>query len=359
MMSIEIPKGATPNVVEGSGDDRTGSDMPLEELLGHLEILANRSLVLWNLPERARAGLINVSENATYLVEAPGYKSVLRIHRENYHTRRAIECELAWSAALARDTTLETPGVIPGLDGALVQEARHQDLLLPRFMVMFEFIEGAQPDESQDLVEPFRGLGVIAARAHQHSIRWARPKPFERLVWNVDAVFGSSPTWGNWRDGPNMKPEIAEVLERVEATVKHRLAAFGQGSNRYGLIHADMRLANLLIDDGHTRLIDFDDCGFGWHLYDFAAAISFMEEHTQVPALKAAWIEGYRTVRPLSHEDEAEIDTFVMLRRLALLAWIGSHIEAPEPQALAPNFARVSAELGEDYLQRCNRRNSV
>jgi hypothetical protein len=35
---------------------------------------------------------------------------------------------------------------------------------------------------------------------------------------------------------------------------------------------------------------------------------------------------------------------------LALLAWIGSHIEAPEPQAMAKDFARVSAELGERYL---------
>ena len=39
-----------------------------------------------------------------------------------------------------------------------------------------------------------------------------------------------------------------------------------------------------------------------------------------------------------------------MLRRMALLAWIGSHIEAPEPQELAPDFARVTAELGEEYL---------
>lgn len=359
MMTIEMPMYVASDDARARVEGMADSDMRLEVLLGHLEILANQSLVLWNLPEGACARLINVSENATYLVDAPGYKSVLRIHRENYHTRRAIECELAWSAALARDTTLETPGVIAGLDGALVQKARHQDLRLPRFMVMFEFIEGAQPDETHDLFEPFRGLGVIAARTHQHSISWARPKPFERLVWGVDAVFGSNPTWGNWRAGPNVTPEIAEVLERVEATVKQRLTAFGQGPDRYGLIHADMRLANLLIDDGHTRLIDFDDCGFGWHLYDFAAAISFIEDHPKVPDLKAAWIEGYRTVRSLSHEDEAEIDTFVMLRRLALLAWIGSHIEAPEPQALAPSFARVSAELGEKFLMHCYRKNLV
>jgi Ser/Thr protein kinase RdoA (MazF antagonist) len=56
-------------------------------------------------------------------------------------------------------------------------------------------------------------------------------------------------------------------------------------------------------------------------------------------------------VRALPAEDEAEIDTMIMLRRMALLAWIGSHIEAPEPQALAPHFARTTAKLGQAYLQ--------
>jgi len=54
----------------------------------------------------------------------------------------------------------------------------------------------------------------------------------------------------------------------------------------------------------------------------------------------------------LTASEKAEIDTFVMLRRMALLAWIGSHIEAPEPQAMAPDFARVTAELGQAWLDR-------
>ena len=329
------------------------AEMSLEETLKHLDVLANEALSLWDLPKGARARLINVSENATYLVEAPGgYRSVLRVHRENYHSHRAIECELAWSHALAEAGAIETPDAIPGRNGDPIQSHQVAPLPAPRYMVMFEFVRGDQPDESQDLVDPFRQLGALAAKTHLHSIGWARPEPFERLTWDETAVFGSAPTWGDWRDGPNVTPEIRSLLERVEATVKARLAAFGKGPERYGLIHADMRLANLLIDGGHTRLIDFDDCGFGWFLYDFATGISFMEDHPQVPALKHSWAEGYRTVRPLSDAEEAEIDTFVMLRRLALLAWIGSHIEAPEPQALAPDFARVSAGLGEEYLTR-------
>lgn len=327
------------------------TDMPLAELLTHLERLAAASLSLWDIPEGAKARLINVSENATYLVEAPnGWKAILRIHREEYHTRRAIECELAWIAALKEARAVITPDSYTGRNGEVIQQGRIEPLKNPRYMVLFEFVAGTQPDESGDLAGPFEELGEIAARTHVHSRGWQRPERFERLTWNVDTIFGERTNWGDWRDAPHITPEIRAVLEKVEARVRERLGAYGMGPERYGLVHADMRLANLLRDENGTRLIDFDDCGFSWFMYDFATGISFIEDDPRVPELKAAWIRGYEKVAPLSAADRDEIDTMVMLRRMALLAWIGSHIEAPEPQALAPDFAATTARLGQDWL---------
>ena len=328
-----------------------GSEMPLEELLGHLLGLANEALSLWDLPDDATARLINVSENATYLVEASGgHKSILRVHRENYHTRRAIECELAWLDALSDNNVVRTPGYYIGKDGSAIQEARAQGRRDPRFLVLFHFADGEAPDESSDLAAGYEQLGSIAARCHMHAISWEKPEPFQRLTWDVETVFGNAPTWGNWRDAPEVSEDVRTTLERVEATIRDRLAIYGKAPERFNLIHADMRLANLLVDKEGTSLIDFDDCGHGWLMYDFAAAISFIEDDPRIPNWKAAWLRGYQSVRALSDADLAEIDTFVMLRRMALLAWIGSHIEAPEPQALAPGFAATTAELGKCWL---------
>ncbi len=325
--------------------------MPLEEMLGHLEKLAQQSLALWDVPEGAKARLINVSENATYLVEAPGaYKSILRIHRENYHTHRAIECELAWLEALDAEKVVTTPGVYVGKNGDPIQTGRIEGLAEPRFMVLFHFVEGEAPDESGDMTAGFEELGQIAARCHDHVLRWKKPENFERLTWDTEAVFGQNATWGDWRDAPEVTDEVRPVLEEVEQTIRARLDAFGKAPDRFNLIHADMRLANLLEDENGTRLIDFDDCGWGWFLYDFAAAISFIEDDPRIPALRDAWVRGYRSVRGMSAEEEAEIGTFVMLRRMALLAWIGSHIEAPEPQELAPGFAATTARLGQAWM---------
>ncbi|MHC8508938.1 MAG: phosphotransferase enzyme family protein [Rhodospirillales bacterium] len=329
------------------------TDLAHDDPLAPLHTLADESLRLWPAPEDARARLINVAENVTYLVEAAGgWRAVLRLHREGYHTERAIECELLWMDALNAGHCVITPKVILGRNGRAVQKAGLPGRLNDRFMVMFEFVEGVQPDETRDLTGPFEELGEMAAKTHNHTIAWAKPQPFERLTWNLDTVFGAEPTWGDWREGPNHTAETRAVLERVEQVVIKRLRVFGRSEQRYGLIHADMRLANLLINEGTTRLIDFDDCGLGWFLYDFAAGISFIEDDPQIPALREAWVRGYRKIRTMTDEEEREIDSFVMLRRMALLAWIGSRAGATEAQALAPDFARVSAELGENYLSR-------
>ena len=304
------------------------------------------ALALWGLADRSRIELINRAENLTYRIDATDGRSfALRVHRPNYHSQRAIESELAWTKALRASATLDSPRAVGGIDGREVQMGA-----AGRFMTLFEFLPGAAPDTQGSLDALFRKLGRMAARAHRHVEGWNPPCGFVRPAWNVDTILGVDAVWGNWRNAPSLSVAAARLLEAAEAKVRQRLAAFGQLADRYGLIHADMRLANLLIDKRMIRIIDFDDCGTGWFLYDFAASISFMELDHRVADCRAAWLAGYRTLRPVPAEAEAEIDTLVMLRRLALLAWVASHRDATEARALAPDFAEGTARLAHAYV---------
>ena len=302
-------------------------------------------IALWGLPADADIALINISENRTYKV-TPAEQSplILREHRQGYHSSDAIESELQWMDALHADQAIQVPKAIEGLNGHRIQE--HNST----YYVLFEFITGNMPDESVGLVGKFETLGQIAAKTHQHSMGWKRPDDFTRPSWNCDTVFGNAPIWGRWQDAPNVTRNIHEILTKTEQEIVHKLSEYGKGADRYGLIHADMRLANLLVEGEDVRLIDFDDCGNGWFMYDFAAAISFIETAKIIPDMLKAWLKGYQDIRRLSDADIAILDTLVMLRRMNLLAWIGSHIEATEPQLLAPEFARDTAMLAEKYL---------
>jgi Ser/Thr protein kinase RdoA (MazF antagonist) len=86
-------------------------------------------------------------------------------------------------------------------------------------------------------------------------------------------------------------------------------------------------------------------------MYDFAAAVSFLEHEPVIPALQDAWVAGYRQVSGLSDEDVAMLPTFVMLRRLLLTAWIASHAETPTAQELGTVYTDGTVELGERFLQ--------
>ena len=58
-------------------------------------------------------------------------------------------------------------------------------------------------------------------------------------------------------------------------------------------------MQNLLFDDGVVRLIDFDDAGFGWHLFDMATSLFYLSlagERT-FDAILDAFITGYRSQR--------------------------------------------------------------
>jgi Ser/Thr protein kinase RdoA (MazF antagonist) len=69
-----------------------------------------------------------------------------------------------------------------------------------------------------------------------------------------------------------------------------------------------------------------------------------------VPALCDAWVRGYRRVLPLPEADVAEIPTFVLLRRLQLVAWVGSHRFADAALELGAEFTAGCCEIAERYL---------
>jgi Ser/Thr protein kinase RdoA (MazF antagonist) len=323
-----------------------------EELLSCLKSLAERALSRYALPPGATVQLINLSENATYRVDDPatGSKWALRVHREGYHSRCAVASELLWEVALKESGAAITPTPLPGLDGELIQTVAHDRLPRPRNVVLFAWEEGKEPAATD--AAGFETLGETAARMHAHVRTWQRPPWFERHTWDFETSLGARPHWGRWRDGMGMTAECLEAMGETVRLIERRLDRFGKSPERFNLIHGDMRLANLLMDGRTIKVIDFDDCGFSWFLYDCATTVSFFEESPEVPALIEAWVRGYRRVGTLSAEDEAEIDTFVMLRRLLLVAWIGSHAETELAQSKGVAYTQTTLPLCEHYLSR-------
>src|ERR1700752_413584 len=142
-------------------------DASLEKKLKELQRIADAALPLFRLPSGATATMINLSENATYRVDAAGRKWALRVHREGYHSKQTIGSELAWLQALRQDGAVTTPVPLKGKNGERIQIVAVAGLP-SRHVVLFDWETGAEPDESE-LLGPFQVLGAATARMHLHS----------------------------------------------------------------------------------------------------------------------------------------------------------------------------------------------
>jgi len=320
--------------------------------LRRVQQLAHRAPALYGLPSDSEISLLNYSENATYLVRPPGRPPlVLRINRPGYHPRSHIASELEWVRALCRDTPVKTAAPIAGRDGEFIQHIWHPCVPEPRNCVLMSFLPGTEPDDSNRMAA-FALLGETTARLHLHAASWKPATAVKRHRWDFDAMLGPRPLWGKWQHGLGMTPAKKRHLSRLVTALRPKVEAIGETRPRFGLIHADLRAANILVHQGEVSVIDFDDCGFSWFIYDLAAALSFLETHPDVPAYVDAWLTAYQRIRPLSRAEIAAIDSFILLRRMLLVAWIGSHADTPHAKAMGPEFTDATCHLAENHLSR-------
>jgi Ser/Thr protein kinase RdoA (MazF antagonist) len=292
-----------------------------------------------------------LTENWTFRIEPDGAPPVvLRIYRPGGRSAVEIHSELAWMTALRQDSPALLPDVIPTSGGAAVLEVEREPLDRC-YCVLFSCAPGSEP-EADELAAWFPRLGAITARLHRHARAWPVPAWFRRPRWDLDTTLGDRPHWGSWQASVTDAEERRQSRRLAEVIMK-RLAEFGDGPARFGLVHADLRLANLLVDGERITVIDFEDCGFSWYLYDLACALTFNEGRPDVRELIAAWVAGYREVQPLPRADEEEIDTFLMLRRLMLSAYAGLRPDTElAEQMRADGYSAETCTLAEPYLSR-------
>lgn len=312
---------------------------------------ARAALPAYGLAADTPLRLLSLSENATYLADTGPEPLVVRVHRPGYHSLSAIRSELSWMAALRDETTVMTPHLIPARDGSDVVSA---DVAGTRLYVdAVSYIPGCTAEEQPDAVG-FDQLGRLTALMHNHVEDWQAPDFFTRFRWDLETTISPVARWGDWRGAPHLSDADTTVIGLATERIIELLTAFGTEADRFGLVHADLRMANLMVDPTNPAapitVIDFDDCGWSWHLADLGAVVSFIEDTPEAERIIADWLRGYQEVRKLPDEHLELVPTFVMLRRVMLSAWIGSHADADAARTLAPTFAAGTARLAERYL---------
>ena len=320
--------------------------------------LAEDALVHWGM-EHAALQILKFRENAVFKISLNGVpEGVIRIHRQGYHTDAEVNSELLWMGALD-DAGIHTPRVIPALDGANLKVVKDSRNHLPWQCDVLAWVDGDQLDsievdtgiDDSTLVENYVTMGELAARIHNQATSWTLPDGFSRQAWNLEGLVGKDPIFGRFWELEALSAQQLEVLQRASLALRNTLEHIGENPSYYSLIHADLLPENLLVTDTKLNLIDFDDCGFGWHLFEFATPLFFHLGEDVFDDLLAALVQGYRKHRDISDEHLAYLPAFILARGLSYLGWLHSRRETETAKELAPMIIEAVMALAEDYLE--------
>ena len=290
------------------------------------------ALAFWGLQD-CPAALIAARENHVYRVDAPGGPLVLRLHRAGYRSAVELASELDWMAELSRQG-VRVPQPIPTLNGnrCVAVNGLLADILT--FLDGQPLMSGGHWAETVTPEHSASHLGRTLADLHALSDRWQRPAGFSRPHWDAVGLVGPNPLWGRFWENPHLTASQVGLFTAFRDRAALDLAALGPVLD-YGLIHADAVPENVLVSPDGVFLIDFDDGGFGFRLFDLATAANRLDRHDPSGRASARFLQAYQDIRPM---DLSALPLFRTLRAMTYVGWVISRLHEPGASARCTRF---------------------
>lgn len=305
--------------------------------LYRLRKLAQTALVAYGLDD-AHLSFIQYADNIIYRVDMPGFavasgnagpytlnRYLLRIHAID--NAEAITSELTWLAALDQEAGLPVPAPVPTLDGQLLVTITTPEIPQGRVISLMRWLDGQRLYKG---LRPkhLKAMGQVVAQLHAFSADWQPPAGFARPKWNWNSQLGGSMfAYSREELIASMPPQFQLPFQTVSQEAGRVMESLGTGPDAYGLIHADLYPENVLFKAGKAYPIDFEDCGYGYWMWDIAVALCQWAWNADWEQMRDAFREGYAQIRTLPEAQWAQLDLFVATQFATMLLWASAFLK--------------------------------
>ena len=257
-----------------------------------------------------------------------------------------LRSQLAWLAALGRDTDLFVPSPVPTKDGSLVghvsteylnprssllrwrsRKSDARDLKrdlgngpvrMARSCVLLHWLPG-EIKKGKDLTpEEISRTGSLIACLHRHAEGYEPSEILALPRWDWEWPFGEETPL--WRKGVAFySPDEMEAFRGAAQRIRKDLNRLGKHREVFGVIHRDLKPENLVFNRDRVGAIDFDMCGLGYYLFDLSMVHRILKVHygDRFEPLWAAFIAGYESERSLPKDYQQYLSTFTVMQSVA------------------------------------------
>lgn len=321
-----------------------------------LEALAQEALTSWGISD-AQLDLLTYENNAVYKVTDGDNLYTLRIHRPEHKALARIQAELAWLGAIKQGMTLCVPEPVrPLYEGAL------DGINTPVVCVLFHWIEeGTFFRDTPPTVDFVRAVGRFAGELHTFSMTYVPPKDVQHTQLDWGGLFGKvsaegTPSQYDPKEGEQHFTDAQrDIMAQGAEKVRRVMETLGKSRQSYGLIHADLIPKNVMLNGDSVCALDFDECSYGYYLYDLAPMLLMVKGEPNFAELRQALWDGYTAVRPQPADYFDLLETLIAGRHIASCRWIAGNAEHPSIKGkvagiLAGRIARLKDFLDTGVL---------
>lgn len=316
--------------------------------------LAYSALPSFGLDEQCEVEFVKYRENHVFRATDPaGTSFAVRLHRPGYRDDDEIRTELAYLDALAT-SGVPVPAIVRTIDGDLFRVvgdgAEVRRVSVQRWVPSarpFGDIDAALSGRHDPPARDFAEIGAVLGRLHAAAADIGTPAGFRRSAWNAEGLVGPQPLWG---DPAALATLTTAERDSVQSAVRHlreRLHALGTADDLYGVIHADATPENLLETSDGFVVIDFDDFGTGWYVFDLVTAVFHHARNPRYMEFEGAIRDGYSRSRTLSAEEIRAWDDLMLARGLTYLGWAAERPGDPASDFISANVAPWVAEFAD------------
>lgn len=244
-----------------------------------------------------------------YLLETRTETYVLRISHAQWRKRNEVQFELAFLEHLHHQAVSVAHPLRTTAGRLLLTLAAPEG---QRVAALFPFAPGEIPlcDLSPDQASL---LGKSLAEVHRASQNFAAPCHRKALTLEHlldESVAQILPFFA-------AQPQEQLYLQELRSQLQASLQASPQQAPHWGICWGDPHSGNAhFTPTGGITLFDFDQCGYGWRIFDIAKFLQTSLRTGMSYAVRQAFLQGYESVSPLDSWELQSLPHWVQVAHL-------------------------------------------